>query len=237
MTTDTTTGIAGRFEHLLVPGTFINVGYSGYAMWARSNFGVHNWDHDDSTYARIGASPYKIEGTGAVSFVQNHPDHPDRVVIYHAPESSEVNVYTRGSAKLSGGVARIPLDPTFEWTANPDLGLTAHLTPRGEPVPLAVESVTSRELRVRGPHGSDVEFDYWVTGLRIGFEEMPPVSPKELESPLPLAASGAKAYGAEPGLRAFNALERYRGMARAVGRNVDPELKASASLRQRIGYG
>jgi len=230
-------GMAGRFEQLAIPGTYVNVAWSGYGIWSRSYHGIHNWDENDGTYARIGASPYKIQGTGAVSFVQNHPNEPDQVVIYHAPESSEVNVYTRGSAKLTGGVARIPLDPTFAWTANPDLGLTAHLTPRGEPVALAVESVTSRELSVRGPHGSDVEFDYWVTGLRIGFEEMPPVSGKEFESPLPLKASGAQVYAAKPGLRAFNALERYRGMAREVGRDIDPDMKASAHLRQRIGFG
>lgn len=236
-TTDTVSGMAGRFEQTAVPGTYVNVAWSGYGIWARVVNGIHVWDHDDSTYARIGASPYKIQGTGAVSFVQNHPDEPDEVVIYHAPESSEVNVYTRGSAKLTGGVARISLDPTFEWTANPDLGLTAHLTPRGEPVALAVESVTSRELRVRGPHGSDVEFDYWVTGLRIGFEEMPPVSGKEFESPLPPEASGAKVYAAKPGLRAFNALERHRAMGKELGRGVDPDLRASAHLRDRIGVG
>jgi len=230
-------GMAGRFEQLAIPGTYVNVAWSGYGIWSRSYHGIHNWDENDGTYARIGASPYKIQGTGAVSFVQNHPDEPDQVVIYHAPESSEVNVYTRGSAKLSGGVARIALDPTFAWTANPDLGLTAHLTPRGEPVPLAVESVSSRELSVRGPHGSDVEFDYWVTGLRIGFEEMPPVSGKEFESPLPAKASGATVYAANPGLRAFNALERHRGMARELGRDTDPDLKASANMRQRIGVG
>ena len=232
-----TSGIAGRFEQPAIPGTFVNVAYSGYAIWSRSLHGIHHWDHDDGTYAIIGASPYKILGTGSVSFVQNHPDKPDEVVIYHAPESSEVNVYTRGSAKLTGGVARISLDPTFEWTANPDLGLTAHLTPRGEPVPLAVESVTSRELSVRGPRGSNVEFDYWVTGLRIGFEEMPPVSGKEFESPLPLEASGAKVYAAKPGLRAFNALERHRAIGKQLGRGVDPDLRASANLRDRIGMG
>src|SRR5262245_43983812 len=82
----------------------------------------------------------------AVSFVQNHPDEPDRAVVYHAPESSEVNVYTRGSAVLKNGLARIDLDPMFAWTAIPDIGLTAHVTPRGAPILLAVEKVGTKEL-------------------------------------------------------------------------------------------
>ena len=78
---------------------------------------------------------------------------------------------------------------------------------------------------VRGPRGSNVEFDYWVTGLRIGFEQMPPVSIKEFDSVLPADAAGANVYAAKPALRAYNALERHRGMARAVGRKLDPDLK------------
>jgi len=230
-----TAGQAARFEQAGLPGTYVNVAWSGYGLWSRSYNGIQNWDHDDGTYARIGSSPYKIIGTGSVSFVQNHPDDANEVIIYHAPESSEVNVYTRGSARLVNGVARVALDPTFEWTANPEIGLTANLTPRGEAVPLAVEEVSSRELQVRGPKGSAVAFDYLVTGLRIGFEEMPSVAPKEFESPIPEKAQGQKIYAAEPRLRAFNALERHRGMARGLGRTVDPEMKVTGALRARIG--
>jgi len=148
-----------------------------------------------------------------------------------------VNVYTRGSAKLIDGLARVDLDPTFVWTVNPDIGLTAHLTPRDEPVPLAVEQVSATELVVRGPKGSNVAFDYWVTGLRIGFEQMPAVSPKTEESWIPLRATGDDVYAKAPGLRAYNALERYRSMAKAVGRPFDAGLKAAASLIDRIGIG
>ena len=226
---------AAHFTQPSVPNTYTKVAHSGYGILSHAYHGLHHWDVNDSGYARVGAMPYKIDGNGTVSFVQNHPDDPGRVVTYHAPESSEVNVYTRGSAKLEKGVARVALDPTFAWTANPDLGLTGHLTPRGEPVPLAVESVTSRELVVRGPAGSDVVFDFWVTGLRIGFEEMAPVKPKEFESTIPEIAAMADLYAADPELRPYNALERYRVIEQQVGRVVDPDLKASAALRTRIG--
>jgi len=228
---------AARFVQDLSTGSYTYIGYSGYGILSKTYNGIHSIDITDSSWSRIGNSPYKVQGTGSVSFVQNHPDDPQEVVIYHAPESSEVNVYTRGSARLVNGFARVDLDPTFAWTANPDIGLTAHLTPRGEPVALAVEEVSSRELRVRGPRGSNAAFDYWVMGLRIGFEEMPSVTPKEIESAIPARASGDEIYAKNPGLRGFNALERHRAMAKAVGRPVDPDLKAAAALRGRIGIG
>ncbi len=229
--------VAGQFLQDGLPGTYLWVGYSGYGILGKNYNGIHEIDITDSSWSRIGNSPYKVQGTGSVSFVQNHPDDPNEVVIYHAPESSEVNVYTRGSAKLIDGFARVDLDPTFAWTANPDIGLTAHLTPRDEPIPLAVEQVSSTELLVRGPKGSNVAFDYWVTGLRIGFEEMPAVSQKQDESWIPLRASGEDVYAKSPGLRAYNALERYRTMAKAVGRPVDPGLRATSDLKSRIGLG
>src|SRR5215813_8707334 len=106
-----------------------------------------------------------------------------------------------GSARLENGVAHVALDPTFVLTANPDLGLTAQLTPRGEPVPLAVDAVSATELVVRGPRGSDVAFDYDVMGLRIGFEAMPPVAPRKHDSVIPGSADGEKVYAAHPELR------------------------------------
>lgn len=215
----------------------IRIAYSGYGVLSQSYNGIGSIDIDDSSYAYIGQGAYKIRGSGTVSFVQNDPDHADRVVVYHAPESSEVNVYTRGSARLVDGVAHIALDPTFAWTANPDLGLTAQLTPRGEPIPLAVDAVSATELIVRGPAGSGVAFDYQVMGLRIGFEAMPAVTPKEQDSVIPRTADGEDVYAAHPELRPFNALERYKTMSRDLGRAIDPDLKASARLRNRIGVG
>jgi hypothetical protein len=229
--------IAGRFVQSNLSSTNVNIAYSGYGVYSHSSNGIFNADNEDTSYAYVGRGGYKIQGTGTVSFVQNDPDHADRVVVYHAPESSEVNVYTRGSARLENGVAHVALDPTFVLTANPDLGLTAQLTPRGQPVPLAVDAVSATELVVRGPQGSDVAFDYDVMGLRIGFEAMPPITPKELDSVIPRTADGEDVYAAHPELRPFNALERYKTIQHAVGRDLDPDLKASARLRNRIGVG
>ncbi|HET8948378.1 MAG TPA: hypothetical protein VFQ07_15465, partial [Candidatus Polarisedimenticolia bacterium] len=232
------TGIpAARFVQANSTDTNVNLGYSGYGVFSRSHNGVYNLDVDNNSYAYLGTGAYKVQGSGTVSFVQNDPDDAGRVVVYHAPESSEVNVFTRGSARLENGVAHVALDPTFVLTANPDLGLTAQLTPRGQPVPLAVEEVSATELVVRGPQGSDVAFDYDVMGLRIGFEAMPPIIPKKHDSVIPRTADGEDVYAAHPELRPFNALERHKSIARDLGRAVDPDLKASARLRNRIGTG
>jgi hypothetical protein len=228
---------AARFVQSNLTDTNVNIAYSGYGVLSRSHNGIYNLDVDNDAWAYLGQGAYKVQGSGTVSFVQNDPDHSDKVVIYHAPESSEVNVYTRGSGKLEKGLAHITLDPTFALTANPDLGLTAQLTPRGAPVPLAIEAVSSAELLVRGPQGSDVAFDYQVMGLRIGFEELPPVTPKKQDAMIPRTADGQDVYAAHPELRSFNALERYKTIEREVGRHVDPDLRAAARLRNRIGVG
>jgi len=52
---------------------------------------------------------YKVFGSGSVSFAQNHPYDRNRVVVYSAPEGDEVATYTRGTARLVNGEARVPL--------------------------------------------------------------------------------------------------------------------------------
>jgi hypothetical protein len=122
-------------------------------------------DTDSGTYAYVGYQTFKINGNGGMSFSQNHPDDPSRVIVYSAPESSDVATFTRGSGQLENGQARIALDPTFAWVTNPEIGITVQLTPRGEAVALAVRSISTSELVVTGPKGSTVAFDYLVCAL------------------------------------------------------------------------
>jgi hypothetical protein len=65
------------------------------------------------------------------NFVQNHPTRPDLEVVYTVLEGDEATVYTRGYGRLVDGRAEVALGETFALVANPDLGLSAHLTPRG----------------------------------------------------------------------------------------------------------
>jgi hypothetical protein len=127
------------------------VGFGDRGIWAKGTFAGGTFSHPDNVthWADVSTPTRKIVGTGTVSFVQNHPYEKDKVVVYAAPEGDEVAVYTRGTARLTGGLARVELEPSFAWVANPDLGLTAHLTPRSDAA-LYVESLSSGTLIVAG---------------------------------------------------------------------------------------
>jgi hypothetical protein len=194
---------------------------------------------DSGNHAFVASFSYKILGPGTVSFIQNHPDDESKVVIYHAPEASEVAVYTRGSARLENGIARIELDETFQWVANPDLGLTAHLTPRGASCLLHVIEVSTGTLGVAAddPGCSSAAFDYMVWGLRIGFEELAPLQPKRDEAHIPSMEVYRELYADDGSLRRFNALERFRDMETEL-RGVDSaslDLSRASDLIARIG--
>jgi hypothetical protein len=238
-------------------GTFNDTNESGVAyvaegnrgIWAKGNFAGGTFSHPDNTtfWSDVATPTHKITGTGLDGFVQNHPFDENKVVYYTAPEGDEAAVYTRGTARLVGGEATVALGETFKWVANPDLGLTAHLTPHGDCMGLYVASLGTEELVVRelGGGTSDVVFDYIVYGLRIGFEEFAVVNTKPREAPLPVPEVFATTYAANPGLRKYNALERYKTMtadvrgvaADEIGMSGAAELRGAilAAGRQQIG--
>jgi hypothetical protein len=227
----------------------VYLGHGDQGMWAAGSFTggsfTDTYPYFTNVWADVAKSVgdpptvfYKIEGNGTNSFVQNHPQDPDKVVVYSSPEGDEVATYTRGMARLQAGEARISLGTTFQWVTNPDLGLTAHLTPHGDCLGLYVESLTSDELVVRELGGgvSDVSFDYLVMGLRIGFEQAPIVQAKDREAPLPAPGLGAEFYGDLLDPDAHTALQRFRQMEADVrGVTVEEvDLSGAASLREAI---
>jgi len=227
---------SGYFENTST-GSNVELANGPYGILAEGSFGP-GWFHNTATgsVVYVAKDSYKIQGTGSVSFVQNVPKDPSHVIVYAAPEGDEVAVYTRGSARLSGGEARVTLGPTFAQVANPDVGLTATVTPRGStPVALSVESVSTDTIVVRGPSGSDVAFDYTVWGLRIGFESQSIVQPKEFEAKIPSMKEHAARFAAEPALRDYTALARFsRSEARTFGR-VSGETPRADALLASIG--
>jgi hypothetical protein len=206
----------------------------GVYAWGQSIGGEFR-NFSSGSYALVGYSTYKIIGSGSVSFVQNHPEDPSKVIVYAAPEGDEVAVYTRGSGRLTDGEARVALGETFALVANPDIGLTATVTPVGDPVPLSVASKSTHELVVRGPAGSTAEFDYIVWGLRIGFEEQSIVQPKRDDSRIPSMHEHETYFAKEPALRGYTALARFRGMEGQVHGTTQLDLSRSQQLRDAIG--
>ena len=193
-------------------------------------------DTNSSSSAAVASDTYKIVGSGSVSFMQNHPYLKDRVIVYAAPEGDEVATYTRGTARLTDGEARVPLGETFKWVTNPSIGLTAHLTPRGRCEGLYVESLTTNELVVREQRDghSDVAFDYIVYGLRIGFEEQTIVQEKNKEAYIPSMKSHRERCNRNPDLRAYTAFERFKVMRDNFGLNETAAPGEASALRDAI---
>ncbi len=215
------------------------IAYGNFGVWARGSSAGGSFGDGVAAWADVARPTAKIVGTGGVSFVQNHPYDDNRVIVYSAPEGDEVATFTRGTARLTNGEARVPLGETFAWVTNPDIGLTAHLTPHGECQGLFIDSLSTDELVVREAGGgtSHVSFDYIVYGLRIGFEEAAVVQPKVKEALLPEPSAFEKEYGGQQlELRTFNALERYTLMAQKIGSSApsDLDMSRSQALRQAI---
>jgi hypothetical protein len=193
-------------------------------------------DTSSDSYCYAGYSTYRTYGSGTNAFVQNHPRDNDQVIVYAAPEGDEVATYTRGTARLIDGEARVFLGETFEWVTNPDIGLTAHLTPRSDCGGLYVASLSTTEMIVREMAGgaSDVTFDYIVYGSRIGFEEVSIVQEKQEESYIPSMEDHRELYAKHPDLRRYNALERFKGMRAARGETDPIDMSSSEMLLNSI---
>jgi hypothetical protein len=232
-------GVGGCFVSEALFGTGVRGvadDWLGVGVHGQGHPGGHFEDTSASGWASVGYGSHKVSGTGSVNFVQNHPNNSDEVIVYAAPEGDEVATYTRGTARLVAGEATVALGETFKWVTNPDIGLTAHLTPRGDCSGLYVASLSTTEMMVRelGGGTSGVTFDYIVYGLRIGFEEVTVVQKKEREAYIPSMDDHREMYAAYPDLRRYNALERFKAMPTASGSSKPLDLGASEALRSAI---
>src|SRR5208337_3691056 len=64
-------------------------GANGIQAWGTTagGYGVYGYNSNTGTYSYLGKGTTKVTGIGSVSFVQNHPYDPTRVIVYSAPES------------------------------------------------------------------------------------------------------------------------------------------------------
>jgi len=162
-------GVAGRFTSS-VGGYLAEV--AAYDRGAGGYFEAPT----SGVYTQL-ASDVGLRTNGTKAFLQNHPTDPGRLIAYRVLEGPEAGTYTRGSGSIRGWEARIALDPTFALTTDPDIGLTAVVTPRRARADLYVAAISPQELVVRSGAASaeGVAFDYVVNGLRVGFENKPVV--------------------------------------------------------------
>ncbi len=225
-------------------GHFHNASYSGEAWVGHDAYGIvaqGSWvggkfiDTDSGTEIVLAYGSKGFQTSGTKDFVQNHPEDPGLVVAYHAVEGPTVDTYTRGTARTSGGEARVALDPTFRLVTDPDYGLTAVVTPRDGWCQLRVASISTTELVVRSRDGSDCTFDYVVYGLRIGFEDVPAVEPRVFDAPIPSMREVRELVAERPELAATTARARWAEQLEAAGLEFPTDLSAGQALVAAIG--
>jgi len=203
-----------------------NTGAEFYA----NDAGVYSSDLTSGVFARLAFDGSSTQGNGTKNFVQNHPDDRTKVIVYSALEGDETGTYTRGSGRLVNGRAVVTLGETFRLVTHPTIGLTAHLTARGEAL-LWVESVSTEELIVRGPEGFDLPFDYVVYGLRIGFEDLPVVQERRFDAYIPRLEEVTAAARERPEIAGTTPKARFLAMQNG---GIPPAAVDDASARAMI---
>ena len=126
------------------------------------------------------ASPYgygvhcsgNFLATGSKNFVQPHPEDPGQEIHFVCLEGNESGTYFRGSSRVVNGTAVIAVPEEFRLASSPE-GLTAMITVVGSPARLWVQSKSLDEIVVHGD--SDADFDYFINGVRRGYEEHQPI--------------------------------------------------------------
>jgi hypothetical protein len=111
-----------------------------------------------------------FSATGTKNFVQAHPTDPGREIVYVALEGGEAGTYVRGSGQLQGGKAVLALPEHFGLVTATE-GLTIQLTPRGEWLQLYAVELDTAQLIVREAQGKSGIFDYFICGVRRGYEQ------------------------------------------------------------------
>ncbi len=121
-----------------------------------------------------------ITYAGSLSNSKSHPTKSNQEIVYHTVISDEAGTYHRGTAKLQNGVVIINLPEHFSIMSSEE-NLTAQITPRGNCNGLFIEDISSTKLVVRELNNgsSNVEFDYFVNGVRAGYEDFEVIQTKQ----------------------------------------------------------
>ncbi|MFT5154103.1 MAG: hypothetical protein ACI841_004110 [Planctomycetota bacterium] len=109
-----------------------------------------------------------IVATGMKCFASPHPTDPAREIRFVCLEGNESGTYFRGSAQAIDGRAVIEVPEEFRLVTGRE-GMTVQLTAVGGRADLWIEERGLDRIVVRSD--ADVEFDYFVNGVRIGFEQ------------------------------------------------------------------
>jgi hypothetical protein len=148
------------------------VGLRGLAVASTgTNYGVLGEAKSTAGYGVF--SRGRFGATGSKGFVQPHPTDPKRQIFFVCLEGNENGTYFRGSARLEGGQVAIPIPEAWRLVTEPE-GITVQVTPIGRAT-LWIEAKGLDRIVIGGDH--DVEFDYFVNGIRRGFRDFKPIEP------------------------------------------------------------
>jgi hypothetical protein len=156
-------GVCGNSDNSTAVAGFTDAGTAIYAQC------------DNKTAGRAGLfrGNVRVEGTftatGTKSFAIEDPTDPAREIYYAALEGPEAGTYIRGSAQLVDGEAVIELPGHFA-SVTADQGLTVQLTPTGKWLQLYIAEKSTSRVVIREAAGQNGTFDYFVQGVRKGYE-------------------------------------------------------------------
>jgi len=109
-----------------------------------------------------------LAAAGTKSFVQPHPTDASKEIRFVCLEGNESGTYFRGRSRTLDGRAEIEVPEEFRLVSEQD-GLTVLSMPIGASANLWVESLDLERIVIRGD--VDVEFSYFVNGVRRGFAD------------------------------------------------------------------
>ena len=188
-------------------GYFTSGGYRGlYAESASSSWYDAYFGGELGIYVRG-----DIDKGGTCNFVMDHPGDPSMEIVYVCLEGDEVGTYTRGSARLTNGVATVQLPDHFSLVTN-SVGITVQVTPTADCNGLYVAEKSNSTIVVKELNGgtSGATFDYLVNGIRKGYEDHQPV--REM-----------KADNREPGRAPEDAKQEEQSLAPPEPPSISPE--------------
>lgn len=90
----------------------------------------------------------------------------------------------RGNAKTVNGIAKIDLPDHFSLVTSTEMPITVQVTAKKAPALLYVVSESKEEIVVKAKDSDyaefgDIEFSYFVQGVRDGFEDHQPIQDSE----------------------------------------------------------
>jgi hypothetical protein len=159
------TGAGNFFAGVYGEATGTGIGVFGDASngSSASAYGVYGKGQNAGVFAGDVTITGHLTAHGAALASLPHPIDASKEIHLGVLEGPESGTYFRGTAKIQGGFARIPVPEAFRAASSPE-GLTVMTTPVGSPAVLFVAKESLDEIVIQG--SSDVDFHYVVNGIR-----------------------------------------------------------------------